>query len=145
MKLSEHFTLDEFTTSQTAARLAIGNNPGAVEIKNLHRLAEALEKVRAIHGSPLTISSGYRSPNLNSAIGGSRNSAHQYGLAADINVPGIPPRDLAHAIIAAGIEFDQLIFEGTWVHFALSSGKLRNETLTAHFGNGKVKYTAGIP
>lgn len=144
MKLSEHFTVDEFTTSQTASRRGIRNVPGPRELANLKRLAAALEQVRAIYNKPLTISSGYRSPDLNSAIGGARSSAHLLGLAADINVPGISPRELGHAIIAAAIPFDQLIYEGTWIHFALAEGPLRGEMLTAHFGGARTTYTTGI-
>jgi hypothetical protein len=54
------------------------------------------------------------------------------------------PKDLARAIIAAGIQFDQLIYEGTWVHIGLAAGKLRNQILTATFAPGGVVYSVGI-
>lgn len=144
MKLTEHFTLAEFTDSQTALRKGISNMPSEMAIANLHRVAEVLEQVRALFGKPLVISSGYRSPALNSAVGGASSSAHLTGLAADFTVPGMTPSDTAKAIVKAGIKFDQLIYEGTWVHLGLSAGALRNEVLTAHFGGGSTTYTRGI-
>lgn len=144
MQLTPHFTLQEFTDSPTAIRRAINNTPGDTAIANLKRVAEVLEQVRALFGKPLVISSGYRSPALNASVGGARTSAHLYGLAADFIVPGVTPAETAKAIVRAGIEFDQLIYEGTWVHIGLSAGKPRNEVLTAHFGNGPVTYTRGI-
>lgn len=144
MNLTEHFTLAEFTDSPTALRKGISNLPSDHAIANLQRVAETLEQVRALFGKPLVISSGYRSPALNAAVGGAASSAHLSGLAADFTVPGMTPSDTAKAIVAAGIEFDQLIYEGTWVHIGLSAGKPRNEVLTAHFGGGPATYTRGI-
>lgn len=144
MKLTEHFSLAELTDSPTAMRKGISNLPNDTAIGNLQRVAETLELVRALFGKPLVISSGYRSSALNSAVGGSKNSAHLTGLAADFTVPGITPSDTAKAIVKAGIMFDQLIYEGTWVHLGLSVSAPRNEVLTAHFGGGPVTYTRGI-
>jgi hypothetical protein len=144
VNLTEHFTLDELTASQTAARRRIDNRPPVAVVRNLSRLAGVLEQVRAAVGKPITVSSAYRCPQLNVAVGGSRNSAHLQGLAADINVSGMTPKQLAKAILAAGIPFDQLIYEGTWVHLGLADGKQRNQVLTATFGQGGVVYTAGI-
>jgi hypothetical protein len=144
MNLTEHFTLDELIASQVAARRRIDNTPGAAIVDNLRRVSAVLEQVRAAVGRPITISSGYRCPALNVAVGGARDSAHLQGLAADINVPSMAPKDLAKAIIAAGIEFDQLIYEGTWVHIGLSAGKPRRQVLTATFAPGGVVYSKGI-
>lgn len=144
MKLTEHFSLAEFTDSPTALRKGISNLPNDTAIGNLQRVAEVLEQVRALFDRPLVISSGYRSSALNAAVGGSRSSAHLTGLAADFIVPGITPSETAKAIAASGIEFDQLIYEGTWVHIGLSVGKARREVLTAHFGGGPATYTRGI-
>lgn len=122
MQLSPHFHLSEFEVSQTAARLGIHNAAPPAVVDNLRRLAEALERVRAHLGTPITITSGYRSPTLNRAIQGSaKNSAHQYGLAADLVAPRFgPPLAVARAIAESGVEFDQLIYEfGSWVHFAI--------------------------
>lgn len=144
MKFTEHFSLAEFTDSQMALRKGISNMPNDTAIGNLQRLADTLEQVRAVFGKPLVISSGYRSSALNAAVGGAKSSAHLTGLAADFTVLGITPSDTAKAIVKAGIEFDQLIYEGTWVHIGLSVGKPRNEVLTAHFGGGATRYTKGI-
>ena len=144
MNLTKHFTLDELTASQTAARRRIDNQPPMAVLENLTRIAALLEQVRAAVGRPVIVSSGYRSPALNTAVGGARNSAHVLGLAADITVPGMAPKALAKAIIAAGIQFDQLIYEGTWVHIGLATGALRGEVLTATFAAGGVVYTRGI-
>ena len=144
MQLSEHFTLEEFVYSDTAKARKIDNTPSTAVKSNLTRLAVALESVRAAVKAPLTISSGYRSPVLNKAVGGASNSAHLTGLAADITAKGYTPRQLAEAIIKAGIKFDQLIYEGTWVHFGLSAGVGRQQVLTATFNKGKASYSVGM-
>ncbi len=145
MHLTPHFTLQELTASQTAARRGIDNRPNIQETRNLTRLAETLEQVRALVGRAVLVSSGYRSQALNKAIGGSATSAHMRGLAADFSCNGITPVELARRIAASDIVFDQLIFEGTWVHLGLSAGKPRREVLTAHFGGGRTAYTKGLP
>ena len=81
-KLSEHFTLEELIFSQTAMRKGIDNTPAPDIVRNLRRLAGALEDVRALLGAPVVISSGFRGEALNRAVGGARNSAHMRGLAA---------------------------------------------------------------
>ena len=121
--LSTNFSLDEFTLSQTAARLGLDNTPDAGSLRNLKRLADTLEQVRAALGElPILISSGYRSPALNRAVGGAANSAHLSGLAADFTVPRFGTvLATAKAVAASGILFDQIIFEfGRWVHLGLA-------------------------
>jgi zinc D-Ala-D-Ala carboxypeptidase len=144
MNLSPHFTLDELTVSQTAVRRGIDNKPTIQIVRNLTRLAETLELVRALVGRPLTVSSGYRCPDLNKWVGGAPNSAHTLGLAADITCSGLTPQDLARRIRDSGIEFDQLIYEGTWVHIGLSATPPRRQVLTAHFDGGRATYTTEI-
>lgn len=144
MNLSPHFTLQELVESQTATRKGIDNMPPPIELDNLHRVAALLEQVRALVGGPVRVSSGYRSPALNAAVGGAKNSAHVQGLAADITAPGMTPKALAWMVSQSEIMFDQLIYEGTWVHIGLSTGKPRREVLTAHFGNGRTSYTQGM-
>jgi hypothetical protein len=145
MHLSIHFMLDEFTLSQTAVRLGINNEPPPFVVENLRRLARALENVRSLLGGAILISSGYRSPELNEAVRGSRNSAHVKGLAADFTAPQYgTPRECALAISRSDLIWDQLIEEGRWVHFALAETEPRQETLTAHFGAGGTTYTRGI-
>lgn len=145
MKLSEHFTLEEFVYSDTAKRKGINNTPPVAVQSNLTRLAVALEAVRKAVGASITISSGYRCPDLNKAVGGAVNSAHLTGLAADITAKGLTPRQLAEAIIKAGVKFDQLIYEGTWIHFGLAPGVGRQQVLTAIFNSsGKASYSLGM-
>lgn len=144
MKLSSHFTLDELTQSQTAVRKGIDNTPAPAVVGNLARLAGVLEQVRAAAARPISISSGYRSPALNKAVGGSATSAHVLGLAADITASGMTAKQLAVAIRDAGIEVDQIIWEGTWVHVGLTAGKPRNQVLTATFSGGRASYSEGI-
>lgn len=121
MMLSPNFSLAELTVSQFASRAGIDNAPGPDALANLHRLAIALERVRAWLNRPVIILSGYRSPAVNRGVGGARRSAHLTGLAADF----ISPRygkvmDVFEAIRASGIVYDQLIAErGTWIHIAI--------------------------
>ena len=142
--MSAHFTIAELTFSQTAVRRGIDNTPSEVITSNLRRMCDTLEQVRALVGKPLTISSGYRSPALNAAVSGARDSAHVLGLAADINCSGLSPKALAILIRESKIDYDQLIYEGTWVHLGLATGKYRGEVLTANFSGGRASYTRGI-
>lgn len=144
MNLSPHFSLAELVSSQVATRNGIDNAPAPAIVANLTRLAALLEQVRALVGAPIAISSGYRSPALNRAVGGAANSAHVLGLAADISTAKLTPKALALLIRQSDIAFDQLIYEGTWVHIALSVGALRRQVLTAKFAGGGVSYVAGI-
>lgn len=148
MMLTIHFALAELTHSQTADRRGIDNTPTDEIVENLMSLAQTLERVRVLLGSrPIVISSGYRSPDLNRAVGGARNSAHLYGLAADFICPGYgTPLQICKAIAASGIDFDQLIQEGTWVHLGLSQPgqKSRRQVLTANFSSGAATYREGL-
>ena len=144
MNLSPHFSLAELVSSQVATRKGIDNAPAPAIVANLTRLAALLEQVRALVGAPIAISSGYRSPALNKAVGGAANSAHVLGLAADISMVKLTPKVLALLIWQSDIAFDQLIYEGTWVHIGLSTGALRRQVLTAKFAGGSVSYVAGI-
>ena len=143
MKLSEYFTLSELTASQTAARRGINNVPNGAHLDALKQTAAAMDKVRKLLGAPVIVSSGYRSPALNKAVGGSSSSAHCRGEAVDFTAPSFgTPREVCKAIINSGIVFDQLIYEGTWVHIAFDKTP-RRSILTAHFG-AKTTYTNGI-
>lgn len=133
--LTPHFTLEEFIASQTAARLGLSNMPTGQERANVGRAAEAMEKVRTVLGNrPVLISSGYRSPQVNKAVGGSPTSAHMFGLAIDFTVPGFgTPIEICHKLSAhmAELTIDQLIHEfDSWVHLGLSAGAPRHMALT---------------
>lgn len=140
MQLSQHFTLEELIFSQTASRLGIDNTPSASVVGNLTVLASTLEGIRTLVGKPVKVSSGYRCPALNKATGGALKSAHLEGLAADINVEGYSPKQLATLIRDSGIAFDQLILEfDSWVHVGLSRNEMKKETLTIRKGTGYMK------
>jgi zinc D-Ala-D-Ala carboxypeptidase len=142
--LTPHFTLGEMCASDFALRLGINNAPPAGVVTNLRRVANTLELVRAVAGLPLIVSSGFRCLALNRALKSADTSAHVKGLAADFTCPPIAVRALAERIIAAGVVFDQLIYEGTWLHIGLSIGPPRQEVLTAHFSAGTTTYTKGL-
>jgi hypothetical protein len=144
--LTEHFSLDELTASQTAARDGINNTPDAACLRNLRTLAATLERLRSALGdNPVSISSGYRSPQLNAAIGGSTTSAHMLGLAADFIVPRFGSvLQTARAVADSGIDYDQVILEyNRWVHVGLAApGKTpRRELLSI---GAQKKYVSGL-
>ena len=150
-RLSEHFMLAEFTHSQTATRLGIDNNPGPRELAKLIRLCEkVLEPVRKHYGKPIRISSGYRSPALNDAIGGSKTSQHSKGEAADFEVQGVSNIDVVHWM-HKNLNYDQLIAEfivpgqptSGWIHVSYRE-PYRNMELTAKRIGGRTKYLPGI-
>lgn len=149
--LSPNFTLAEFTTSRIAAVRGISNQPPPELLPNLQRMAALLEEVRALLGHvPITITSGYRSPALNKAARGSLYSAHTSGLAADFIAPRYgTPLEICRAIQASSLWFfDQLIYEGTWVHLGLAGEGQphRREVRTAVFKPGKrTTYPLGLP
>lgn len=123
MHLSSHFTLEEFVVSQEAARRGIDNTPPPEVIRRLQRTAEGLEAVRIRLGAaPIIITSGYRSPDLNRAVGGASNSQHLTGDAADFICPRFGSAEVvAYAIVDSGIEYDQLIHEfNAWVHISFA-------------------------
>jgi zinc D-Ala-D-Ala carboxypeptidase len=122
MRLSENFSLEELTASETAARKGIDNTPSEEVINNLKRLAAALQEVRALlNHRAILVSSGYRSPELNQAVGGSATSDHCKGLAADFICPSYgTPNDIIRAIAASGLSFKQVIREfDRWVHLSI--------------------------
>lgn len=122
MRLSPNFTLAQLTHSDTAVRMGITNQPDALQTANLARLAEALEKVQALLGHPLSINSAFRSAALNAAVGGVPLSRHALGLAVDYTCAQFgTPLQVAQAVAASGLAYDQLIHEfGRWVHLGLA-------------------------
>ena len=132
----KYFTMPELVrsrTSETHKPKPIDNTPPAELLPNLHRLMDYLDKVREAYGEPMRVSSGYRSPQLNSLVGGSPQSQHKQGLAADLVVPDL---DRLFGVIRKLGGFDQLIDErpkgrGRWVHVSIApeGGKPRGKVM----------------
>lgn len=133
MKLSQNFNIDEFVHSDIAIRTGISNDPSGDVIVNLRRLAEFLEKVRALFNKPIRITSGYRSPEVNALLGSKPTSQHCIGCAADIRIDGLTPDQIVKAISKSDIKYDQLIREfDSWVHISIPANdtvKPRHQTL----------------
>jgi len=139
-RISPHITLAEATKSQTALRLGISNQPGPDIIKSMELVAyQIFEPLRAWHGKPIGISSFYRSPELNKAVGGSKSSQHMKGQAIDIDADifdnGLTNRQI-YLWIIRNLDFDQLIWEygdeqnPAWVHVSyVSKEKNRHQIL----------------
>jgi hypothetical protein len=155
MKLSPNFHLSEFTKSQAAVRRGLDNRPGEAELSALRLLCEkVLEPTRAHFGKPLLISSGYRSPAVNRAIGGARNSQHVKGEAADFEIPGVSNVEVCRWM-EVNLNYDQLILEfyipgqpnSGWVHVSYRQ-PYRNQELTARrvrkWGRLVTEYVPGI-
>ena len=133
--LTPHFSLEELTVTN---QRELNNRPGLQARRRLRALAETLEAVRAALGHrPVVITSGYRSPAVNRAVGGSPTSAHMRGEAADFVCPTFgSPAEICRAIVRAEIGFDQLIEEdGRWVHLAIG-GDERGQVLRWRPGRG---------
>jgi zinc D-Ala-D-Ala carboxypeptidase len=143
MQLSQNFSLAQLIYSETAENDGIDNTPPPEIIENLKRLADGLEAVQALLGAPLEISSGYRCPALNEAVGGSSASQHVRGLAADFVCPAFgSPLEVARAVQQSGILFDQCILEyGRWVHMSFDEAP-RGRLLTIY--DEKEGYLAGL-
>ena len=151
VRLSENFSLQEFTKSQTAERRGIDNTPVEGHLENAKALFEnVVQPVRDTFGVTV-INSGYRSGDLNYAIGGSNTSQHCKGQAVDIECPGTPNYDVAKWI-EDNLDFDQLILEfytpgipdSGWIHVSYKTEDNRNASLTAMKENGKTVYKPGL-
>jgi len=145
MKLSRHFALHEFLRSQTAERHGIDMTPPTHVIVNLQTLVNTcLQPLRDDIKSPIFISSGYRPKALNTKIGGSENSAHMRGCAADFVVAGMTPLQVCERIESLDLPFDQCIHEfGRWVHLGIV-GTGRQELLTAYKVGKRTRYRLGL-
>ena len=118
MKLSDHFTYDELTTTN---HREFDNTPNEAELENLKRLANFLEEVKAVlYGKPIMVNSAFRSELVNNACGSKSNSQHRVGCAADIRVPGLTPDEVVKAIMDSDLPYDQLIREfDRWTHLSI--------------------------
>ena len=150
MKLSDNFSLTEFTKSQTAERKGIVNKTNEIHVMAMESLCHnILERVRSAFAKPININSGYRSVALCEAIGSKSTSQHCDGEAADIEIYGVSNYDLAK-YIENNLNFDQLILEcwdgidpnSGWVHVSyVNDVANRKDVLTYTRANG---YTKGI-
>lgn len=151
MKISEHLDLAEVIKSDSAKRNGISNMPTPEHLENFKKLAENIfEPIRKHFGVPIHISSGYRSKELNTLIGGSLTSQHCSGEAIDIDMDGSAngvTNKMVFDFIKDNLNFDQLISElGTkdapdWVHVSWeTTGKQRKQVLRAVKKSGITKY-----
>ncbi len=149
MKLTENFSLNELTKSQTAERKGIDNTPSAEHQENLKSLCEMiLQPIRDHFGQVVSVSSGYRSPELCVAIGSSTQSQHAKGQASDFEIFGVSNKELADWI-DENLDYDQLILEywkgedepnSGWVHCSFNTQGNRKQYLRAYKENGSTKY-----
>ena len=152
MNLTANFSLHELTKSETALRLNLDNTPGEAETASLRLLCEkVLQPVLDHFGKGVKVNSGYRSPESNAAVGGSKTSDHCKGQAADIEIPGVANADLAQWIMD-NLDYTQLILEfytpgipdSGWVHVSYDPNNLKKQELTATKVAGKTQYLPGL-
>ena len=152
MNFTKNFTLSELIKSETALRHDMDNTPPQDVISNLQELAVyVLQPVRDHFARGVKVNSGYRSPDVNAKVGGSRTSDHCRGMAADIEIPGVPNYELAEWI-SENLPFTQVILEfytpgipdSGWVHVSYDPGNLKKQSLTATKQDGKTVYLQGL-
>lgn len=147
-RLQQNFWLSELLRSDLAVRKGIENKPGPAELANVrHVLAPGLQRVRNLLGAPMLVTSGFRCAELNAALGSRADSQHRQGLAADFVCTEFgTAKAVARYLVDHGTElrFDQLIWEGSWVHISFVPDKPRGQVLTAHFRGGGVSYSTGL-
>lgn len=168
--ITPHFSFEELIHSDTAERLGIDNQPPPQVAGHLRVLAEGMEQVRAVTGHPIHVNSAYRCEALERLLTQRAfaswcrkrgklpdeaswaeyfaKKAHPQGLGCDFTCRAYgTPREIVRAIIAAGIQFDQLILEGSWVHISFvrdAEGNMRNQVLRATFTAAGATYTEGL-
>ena len=152
MQLTKNFTLSELTKSDTALRLDMDNTPNADHIQSLLMLCEkVLQPVRDHFGKGVKVNSGFRHPEVNAKVGGSKTSDHCKGMAADIEIPGVANGDLAQWIVD-NLDFRQVILEfytpgvpdSGWVHVSYNPEDNKKQVLTAAKQRGKTVYLGGL-
>ena len=145
MNLSDHFSLEEATHSDTATRLGISNQPNAQQLENMKVAAIGMEKIRELLASPINVNSWIRLPEVNVAVGGSKVSSHMDGWAIDFVCKGFGnPLEVCKAIEKSNIKFDQMIYEfgeKGWTHISFAP-EMRQQKLTIF--RPQNKYAIGI-
>lgn len=144
MPFSSQYTLEALTRTSKV----ITNEPPPEIVAKLELLSQRCDRLEAILGVPLRISSAFRSPAVNKVIGGSATSAHLRGEAIDFTCSNLTPLQVCVRLVKLGavseLEIDQLIYEGSWVHIGWKTGKPRGQVLTRKVKQGKVVYASGI-
>lgn len=138
MKLSPHFSLEELSISRKAKELGLDNTPTPELLPRLVLLAEMLERIRKTVNAPIVVTSGYRSPPVNRAVGGVTSSDHTQGHAADFVAPGFGTATEVARLLAPLVDvlsIGQIILEGVrgkqWVHVSTHAPeKAINRVLT---------------
>lgn len=145
MNLSDHFSLEEATRSDTATRLGISNQPSPQQLENMKVAAIGMEKIRELLASPINVNSWLRLPEVNVAVGGSKVSSHMDGWAIDFTCKGFGnPLEVCKAIEKSNIKFDQMIHEfgeKGWTHISFAPA-MRQQKLTIF--RPQNKYAIGI-
>ena len=145
MNLSDHFSLEEATHSDTATRLGISNQPNAQQLENMKVAAIGMEKIRELLASPINVNSWIRLPEVNVAVGGSKVSSHMDGWAIDFTCKGFgTPLEVCKAIEKSNIKFDQMIYEfgeKGWTHISFAP-EMRQQKLTIF--RPQNKYAIGL-
>jgi len=141
-KLTPHFSMWEFTVSETATRRGLPNVPSDTEWSSLEELSKSCLEPARDHCGPLHVTSGFRSPSLNAAIGGAVGSQHCKGEAVDV-IPFHGTLVDLFRWLHVNVPFDQLIWEfGEWVHLSHSAVRdQRRETLIAARVNASTRYS----
>jgi hypothetical protein len=148
LQITKHFSLREMTRSAKGQELGLKNDPPPELMPNILKICERLEQVRAHYGKPITVRSCYRSPEVNKAVGGSKTSAHRFGLAADFLVDGVANIDVARWCRDNIADYDQIIYEfgpTGWVHMGFTvTSQPRKQLLSAVKQGGKTVYKQGL-
>jgi zinc D-Ala-D-Ala carboxypeptidase len=145
MKLSAHFSLEEFIISSKALSMGVKNDPTPAHLENLRHLAERMEAVRALFNRPIEITSAYRNPRVNAAVGGVPTSAHALGHAADFHVDGLGDLEVAKTVRDSGLKFDQLIYEKSRCVHVSFDPRLRHQVMRQPGGPGSTVYNGLEP
>jgi putative chitinase len=143
-RITKHFTWHEATHSDTAERKGLKNDPPADIQGNIEIAAEGMEAVRSLLGVPLKVTSWYRSPDVNAAVGGSRTSDHLTGFAVDFRAVGRDALACAKAIANSPLLFDQLIWYPNQNRLHISFAPANRRELMTKISGGYVKGFEGV-
>jgi uncharacterized protein YcbK (DUF882 family) len=142
------FTEKDLIKSETATRRGIDNSIAPEHRKNLSLILALLDEIESILGCQISVTSCYRSPKLNTAVGGSKTSSHSILLAVDFEVKGMSNLKVCETLSNKLKDYDQIINEfpetDGWVHVGISIGAGRKQKLTANKINGKTVYSQGF-